>query len=297
MAWAFWPARDVPSDARVARFVEEREESLDDRLVSAAELASSAEPPTTIGRLFTDDIARRAAGVDPGVIVPPEALRRAGFRPRSRCCSLRSSCLPAAARFARRATRCRSGCFRRASPSRSRPAASACPSGSPLTIEARSSGNSAPVVAQLLRADVNAGAEPADWTPTEMASGAPGTFTLAFDSVEASFKYRVAAGAARSEIFEVQVARAPRVARIDVEYSYPAALRMAPRVEEDTGDIYAPEGTDVRIRVRTDGEAATGSMTLANGRTVRLDARAANAGVGCVESRRGRLVSCRARRP
>ena len=80
IAWAFWPARDVPSDTRVARFVEEREESLDDRLVSAAELASSAEPPTTIGRLFTDDIARRAAGVDPGVIVPPETLRRAGLQ-------------------------------------------------------------------------------------------------------------------------------------------------------------------------------------------------------------------------
>src|SRR5262245_32352071 len=78
--WAFWPARDVPSDARVARFVEEREQSLDDRLVSAAQLASSAEPLTTVGRLFTDDVSRRAADVDADAIVPVPVLRRAGMQ-------------------------------------------------------------------------------------------------------------------------------------------------------------------------------------------------------------------------
>ncbi len=202
--------------------------------------------------------------------MPPETLRRAGLQ------ATLSLLLVAAIVFVGRATIREAGdaLALRLFPSRVAlqvtPGSVRLPSGSPLTIEARLAGNSAPVVAQLLRADVNAGAEPADWTPTEMASGAPGTFSLAFDSIEAPFKYRVAAGAVRSEIFEVRVARAPRVARIDVEYSYPAALRMAPRVEEDTGDIYAPAGTDVRIRVRTDGEAATGSMTLANGRAVAL---------------------------
>ena len=43
---------------------------------------------------------------------------------------------------------------------------------------------------------------------------------------------------------------------------------MPARVEEDTGDIYAPEGTDVRIRVSTEGDAATGSMMLADGRSI-----------------------------
>src|SRR5829696_8380201 len=67
--WAFRAVRDTPSDARVARFVEEREESLDDRLVSAAQLASSSEPLTTVGRLFTEDVSRRAADVDADAIV------------------------------------------------------------------------------------------------------------------------------------------------------------------------------------------------------------------------------------
>ena len=269
VAWAFWPARDVPSDARVARFVEEHEDSLDDRLVSAAGLAASPEA-SMISHLFTDDVARRAAGVDPEVIVPSARLWRAALH------AAASLLLVAAIVFVGRATirEAADALALRLFPSsvalHVTPGSVRLPSGSALTIEATLAGNAAPVVAQVLRADSNAGAEPAEWTPTDMASGAAGTFTLAIESVEAPFKYRVAAGAVRSEIFEVQVARPPRVARIDVEYSYPAALRMAPRVEEDTGDIYAPEGTDVRIRVRTDGEVATGSMTLANGRTVAL---------------------------
>ena len=80
IVWGFSPSRDVPSDARVARFVEEREDSLDDRLVSAAQLAASPEPLTTVGRLFTDDVSRRAAAVDAEAIVPPDRLRRAGFQ-------------------------------------------------------------------------------------------------------------------------------------------------------------------------------------------------------------------------
>src|SRR5262245_4103318 len=45
---ALWPARRVPTDAQVARFIEEREPSLDDRLVSAvhvAEMARSGSAP------------------------------------------------------------------------------------------------------------------------------------------------------------------------------------------------------------------------------------------------------------
>ena len=270
VVWAFWPARAIPSDGRVARFVEEREQSLDDRLVSAAELASSGAPPTMVGRLFTDDVGRRASEVDPAAIVPSETLRRAGLQ------AAASLLLVAVIAFAGRATirQAVDALSLRLFPSRIAlevtPGSVRLPSGSPLTIEARLVGNTAPVVAQVLRAPLDAGAEPADWVPVEMTSAAPATFTLALESVEASFRYRVAAGAARSEVFEVQVARPPRVARIDVEYSFPAALKMSSRVEEDTGDIYAPAGTDVRIRVRTEGEAATGNMTLSGGRAIAL---------------------------
>ena len=65
--------------------------------------------------------------------------------------------------------------------------------------------------------------------------------------MSASFRYRVVAGPVTSPTYDVTVARAPRVTRIDVEYTYPAGLRLPPRTEEDGGDIYAPAGTDVRV--------------------------------------------------
>src|SRR5262249_28321027 len=63
-----------------------------------------------------------------------------------------------------------------------------------------------------------------------------------------------------------------RVKRIDVEYSYPAGLRLPPRTETDGGDIYAPVGTDVRVRIFTDRPAATGEMMLGDGKRVALAA-------------------------
>ena len=48
------------------------------------------------------------------------------------------------------------------------------------------------------------------------------------------------------------VIRPPRVERIDLHYEYPAAFRMAPREEEDGGDIYGPAGTRVRVTVHAD---------------------------------------------
>src|SRR5690606_24187528 len=66
--------------------------------------------------------------------------------------------------------------------------------------------------------------------------------------------------------------RAPRVARIDVEYAYPKALALPPRVEQDSGDIYAPAGTDVKVLVHTDSPTETGRLNLAGGSALDLRA-------------------------
>ncbi len=115
-------------------------------------------------------------------------------------------------------------------------------------MDARLVGNRAPVVAQLLRAPEGSD----DWTPTEMERDGSGQFRLVLPDLTASFRYKVLAGAVSSPPFDVAVVRPPRVTRIDVEYAYPKALSLPPRVEEDGGDIYAPAGTDVRVRVHTD---------------------------------------------
>ena len=70
------------------------------------------------------------------------------------------------------------------------------------------------------------------------------------------FKYRAVAGTLTSPTYSIAVAQPPRVTRIDLEYTYPASLGLKPRSEPDGGDIYAPAGTDVRVRVHTDRPAA-----------------------------------------
>ena len=50
----------------------------------------------------------------------------------------------------------------------------------------------------------------------------------------------------------------PRVERIEIHYRYPAFSGLAPREEQDGGDIYAPAGTRVRVRIHTDKPIASG---------------------------------------
>src|SRR5262249_54060452 len=129
--------------------------------------------------------------------------------------------------------------------------------GSALAIRARLVGNRAPVAAQLQVASGDG------WRAADMPTETPGAFRAVLEKVSSSFKYRVVAGAVVSPAYEVTVVRPPRVARIDVDYTYPAGLNLKPRTERDSGDIYAPAGTDVRVHVITDQPAATGQIVLA----------------------------------
>src|SRR5207244_7448999 len=129
--------------------------------------------------------------------------------------------------------------------------------GQPLAIEARLANNRAPIVADLQIADGD------DWRAINMTRGADGVFRVALDSVSTSFRYRVVAEALTSPSFAVTVVRPPRVTRIDLDYAYPPGLGLQPRSEQDSGDIYAPQNTEVRVRVHTDRPAARGRLALA----------------------------------
>jgi Domain of unknown function (DUF4175) len=264
---AFWPLRRSPGDIQVARFIEERAPALEDRLVSAVDVANPA-PTTSAASPFADlmmaDAGRRAQDVDLDAVLPSIALRRAGFQAAASLLVL-AAVLWTARGPARQA-------FDSASlslfPARVvlevTPGNARIKAGSALAIQARLVGNRAPIIAQVQIADGDR------WRGSEMSTDAPGSFRFGVDAVTAPFKYRVAAGPLRSPVYEVAVAHAPRVKRIDVEYTYPAGLRLPPRTESDGGDIYAPPGTDVRVRVFTDRPAATGEMTLGDGKRLAL---------------------------
>jgi hypothetical protein len=59
---------------------------------------------------------------------------------------------------------------------------------------------------------------------------------------------------------------APHVQRIDLHYDYPAFTGLNPHDEANGGDVYAPAGTRVRLRVRADKPIASASLAMAEGR-------------------------------
>ena len=138
--------------------------------------------------------------------------------------------------------------------------------GAPLTIQARLVGNRAPVGARLEVGCRRPLARHRD------AGESGGGFRLAMPPATADFKYRVVAGSITSPVYRVTVAHPPRVTRIDVDYAYPPALGLPPRTETDSGDVYAPAGTDVTLHVHTDRPLASGQLSLANGRSMALSA-------------------------
>ena len=258
------PLRRIPDDRHVARFIEERAPSLDDRLVSAVDVLRSdrAASPAIVEPMLADT-ARRAEALDLDTIVPADALRRAGFQ--SVAATLVLVALLVAARGpARQAFDATAlALFPGRVVLAVSPGNARIKAGTPFAIDARLVGNRAPVLAHV---EVAAGARSRS---VEMA-GEGGAFHAAFPAVSESFKYHVVAGAVTSADYTVTVAHAPRVARVDVDYTYPPELGLKPRTDEDSGDIYAPAGTRVRLRVHTDRPAATGRMALGDGQSIAL---------------------------
>src|SRR5215470_11900517 len=78
VVWAFLPLRRRPSDLRLARFVEERVPSLDDRLATAVDVIESGhlQHAGVLGAPLLADAARRADDVDLDQIVATSHVRR-----------------------------------------------------------------------------------------------------------------------------------------------------------------------------------------------------------------------------
>ena len=281
VVWAVWPARRVPSDRRIARYIEECDRSLDERLVSAVDLVSTpdaASRPALAAAMVTD-AARAASQVDPRTVIPTALMTR-----RSRQAGGAVALLLVALVTGRDTGRQSwdalslllwpSHITLEVTPGNAR-----VQSGNAFTVQARLVGNRAPVVARLLQAAPGSD----EWQAVDMNTDGRGAFTLTLDALSHSFRYRVLAGPASSDTFDVAVITPPRVARIDVEYAYPPALGLAPRLEEDGGDIYGPAGTNVVVIVHTDAPVANGQLVLSAEQSLELKPTAANTLRGALE--------------
>jgi hypothetical protein len=265
IAFALMPAREVPSDRRVARFIEECTPALDDRLVTAVDfLESGSLRISTPARRMLADAATWAQAVDLDAVFPRARVRTAGWHAAGAAIVLLLVLFLCAGPAKRSADAASLLLFPAHARLSVRPGDARVKAGSAVTIDARIADSRATVPARL-EIEGRAGKRVVD-----MADTGTGEFSAVLEAVTAPFRYRVLAGSLVSASYAIAVAAPPRVTRVDLEYTYPASLGLKARTERDSGDIYAPPGTDVRVSVHADHAIATGKLAVSNGRDVPL---------------------------
>ncbi|MEP7117677.1 MAG: hypothetical protein ABI880_08850, partial [Acidobacteriota bacterium] len=259
-------ARVRSTELQVARLVEERVDGLDDVVVTAIDYGGRADRVPAIADRLATAALRAVAGDAAERVVASTDLT---FAARTALAAAAALGL-AVAFFADPAVDAGRVAAAYVVPSRFQiavePGDVRVRSGGTVTIVARLLGGAAPLTPALVAGDgPDAVAQP-------MTSAVAGAFAITVPDVAASFTYRVRAGGLRSADYTVTVVHPARVERIDLDYAYPAALKLAPRREDDGGDIYAPEGTSVRLTVTADREVRGGALVLADGTRVPLGA-------------------------
>ncbi len=256
----------TPRDCQVARFIEERAAlrddvvPFDDVVVSAVDALPPLESEPFRG-LVVEAAVRRLDAIGAAGIVTTRALRRAGAEALAGVAVLAVATAFAWPMLAKATEAAWITVFPQSLQVEVLPGDTRVPAGQPLTIRA-----SVRVGGKLLsrftpRLTVEAGKE----ARTVAMTPDGGAFLFSFDSIDRSFRYRVTAGSRSSTDYTVTALVGARVARIDLRYEYPAFANLPPREERDAGDIYAPVGTRVRVRVHTDKPIASGQMMFAQG--------------------------------
>lgn len=261
---AFWTMPKRPSDRQVAQFVEERTRSLDapsfdDRLVSAIDAVErpASELPAFLP-LVLEDAVNDIRVVDPSALIVPADIRRQAVYVAASVVCLLAAVSVAFPVFERGIDTARLQFFPSSIHVSVQPGNVRVPIGTPVRIRAmvQLAAGRVTQLAPTLTVFAN------DQHHAVPMTSAGGSFEYLIESVDRTFSYEINAGSARSARYTVTMLRPPRVARIDLHYVYPAFAGLPPRNEQDGGDIYAPEGTRVHLRIHTDKPVARGELAL-----------------------------------
>lgn len=253
-----------PSDRQVARFIEERARlagiaTLDDSLVSAVDAVERPPlaQPVFIGQILQHALAR-LRGLDPAQLISEQQIRREATRAAIAGTALLIGAVLCAPVFDRAAATARVHLFPASVRLQVLPGDVKIPVGTPVHIRAsvQRAGSALAQLSPMLNVFANGQSR-----SVAMSTTADG-FEYVIDSVDRTFSYEVTAGSAKSARYTVTMVRPPRVERIDLHYVYPSFARLPPRDEQDGGDIYAPEGTRVRLRVHADKALSQGELAL-----------------------------------
>jgi hypothetical protein len=256
-----------PDDTRVARFVEERLEHLpsggplDDTVVSAIQAAALAQddPRRPFAGLVVAAALRRLEGIEAPALVPAEVLRRAALTAACGTALMMFALVLGGPPLGQAWQTARLIVFPQSISVEVLPGDVRIAAGRPLTIRVRLRADGRAFSAAKPSLVVSSGA---DQRTVEMRPDGDG-FSFGFESIDRTFGYKVTAGAITSADYTVTALFPPRVKRIDLRYQYPSFTGLAPRGEEDGGDIFGPAGTRVRIAIHTDKPVVSGQLGMA----------------------------------
>jgi hypothetical protein len=266
-----WPYRRRPDDRRVARFIEERCPEFDDAIVAAVDAASHG-ATTTLAPLVVEHAAARLTGLDASRVVSSEGLRSGVLRMGACAAAAVVAAVLAIPLAQRAAAELRIRYLPWSFAIEVRPGDARVRTGSPMTITARLNAHGRPLTGVVPELQLEAGGQTRVVPMLQRRDG----YELRIDAVDRTFTYRVRAGRAMSAQYGVTALVPPRVEAIDLRYEYPSFTSLAPREEADGGDVYAPAGTRVRLRVRADKPIADARVALGAGSTALPAARVNN---------------------
>ena len=270
--WIAWPFRTRPDDRRVARFIEERCPEFEDEIVAAVDVASRA-PASSFAPLVVERAAVRLQQLDAARVIDAATVRSGFIRVGAAVAVLGLACVIATPLVQRAATEARVRFLPWTFRIDVRPGNVRLPAGTPLTITARLDASGRFLAGVVPELQLESLGQLRSVPMTETAQG----YEWRIDGIDRAFAYRVRAGRAVSQRYVVTALRAPRVEAIDLHYEYPGFTSLAPRDEADGGDIYAPAGTRVRLRVRADKPIANAHVATGSAGTAlpiaRVDAR------------------------
>jgi hypothetical protein len=261
-----------PTDRQIARFIEERAAKrgnlppFDDVLVSATDVDQSSSQP--FHAFVVEHAIRRLELISASDVVPAPLLRRASLEALSGAAGLIVAVVVAWPLVARVAESAWIALFPQSVHVEVLPGDTRVVAGKPLRIRAAVRTRDRALTRFTPTLTVTAGSEERSVAMTPDGQG----FEFSFASVDRTFRYRVTAGSARSEDYTVTALFGARVKQIDLRYEYPSFANLAPRDERNGGDIYAPAGTRVHVRVLADKPVASGQLALGGAKSAALSA-------------------------
>ena len=266
------PLTRKPDDIQLARFVEEKNPGLEDRLVSAVEVVNTPDADRGPFRfLLIRDAVEATRRIRFDDLVNRQKFNAFAVLTVAFALALAVSLYFSAILFPYGSARLFAGLIEPPpGPDYSievSPGDTTVPRGSDVVLEAIAVGFD-PERAQVhLRYDNSS-----QWEASTMdvAPEIVPTFRRLLFNVQEPIRYYVQAGGFQSAEFVISVADLPRVESIDYTYNYPSYTRLSARTEQDALDIVALRGTEVEVTVHASQQLRGGRLIFADGSELAL---------------------------